>query len=138
MSAGRDPLSKMSDILVIEIADRRRTFSSASASAPRPSVSYFFGLMSRNSHRRFKLTPLRCVGRFIGRCFSAETDADADAVVRILRFLRRSENLRNVFFKKRLDFFFRSRNLIKSAIMDNDFMKNLEATQVSNISPLAD
>ena len=29
--------------------------------------------------------------------------------------------------------FFRSRNLIKSAIMDNDFMKNLEPTQIKEI-----
>ena len=28
---------------------------------------------------------------------------------------------------------FRSRDLIKSAIMDNDFMKNFEATQVTEI-----
>ena len=35
----------------------------------------------------------------------------------------------NIFFT----YYFRSRDLIRSAIMDNDFMKNLEATQITEI-----
>ncbi len=35
--------------------------------------------------------------------------------------------------KMNISFFSRSRNLIKSAIMDNDFMKNLESTQVGTL-----
>ena len=64
----------------------------------------------------------------------------SDNFERTLRFLRPSEKIEtrpNVFFKKRFKFFrFRSRNLIKSAIMDNDFMKNLESTQVITVNLL--
>ena len=34
---------------------------------------------------------------------------------------------------KKILFFFRSRELIKSAILDNDFMKNLDMTQIREI-----
>lgn len=34
---------------------------------------------------------------------------------------------------KKLSCFFRSRELIKGAILDNDFMKNLEMTQIREI-----
>ena len=136
MSAGKDSLSIISDILVIEIANccrnlepkrfRRRLESSSGV--------FLFGLMPQNRHH-FKFSPIEYFGRqLIG------PSSMSDNFERTLRFLRPSDKIEtrpNVFFKKRFKFFrFRSRNLIKSAIMDNDFMKNLESTQVITVNLL--
>lgn len=48
-------------------------------------------------------------------------------------FLLIEEREREKLNNDRLFFFSRSRELIKTAILDNDFMKNLELTQIREI-----